>query len=405
VPNEPAGFDVVHLAYTEFPADTRVKREALAVAALGLRVAVIALRRGLAPAEEEIGPLHVVRLPGTKSRGGPATYLIEYGAFVWRCRRLLEQDRRFRNVRIVHVHTLPDFLVWSATPARRRGARIVLDLHEIFPEFAASKYPGFFGTIARRFALLSERDARRRADVTITVNQPIADLLHSRRVQSGERLEIIHNSPDPSDFGEARQFKGGPDTTPLQLIYHGTLTPLYGLDVAIRGVAKASHQGASVRFTILGDGPQRRALQQLVAQLDAQSIVAFEEPIPQASLPDRLTRCDAGIVPTRLDVMTQYSLSNKLLEYVHLGIPVVAARLPSYTRYFNEDAAWFWDAGNEDDLARAIMSFATASHEEREKRTRLADEALSRISWPRERKQLQQIYTELLRDSRIAEPG
>ena len=103
--------------------------------------------------------------------------------------------------------------------------------------------------------------------------------------------------------------------------------------------------------------------------------------------------------------MTQYSLSNKLLEYVHLGIPVVAARLPSYTRYFNEHAAWFWEAGNEDDLARAITSFAAASHEERERRTGLAEEALSRISWPSERQHLQQIYTELLRDSRIAQPG
>ncbi len=388
--------EIVHLAYTFFPADTRVKREALVAASTGRRVAVIALRGPRQEADEEIGPLSVVRVPGRKTRGGPLAYVTQYAAFVWRCRRLLRRDPRFRNVRIVHVHTLPDFLVWAATPARRRGARVILDLHEIFPEFAASKYPGFTGRIAKRLARILERDARRRADVTITVNRPIEALISGRDIGRVERLVLVHNSADPVDFGPPRRPSPSERTGRLELVYHGTLTPLYGVDVAVRGVALAAARGAQVHFTILGDGPERHALARLVGELGADLVVTFEAPIPQRALRDRLSRVDAGIVPTRLDGMTRYSLSNKLLEYVHLGMPVLAARLPSYANYLGEQSAWYWTPNDPADLARAIGRLAAASTEERNGRAERAQHNLEAIAWPHERARLIAVYRELL---------
>ena len=387
--------EIAHVAYTTFPADTRVKREASAAAAMGRRVAVVVLRGDGQAAEEEIAGLCVVRLRGRKSRRGPLSYLTEYAGFVWRAYRLLAKDPRFARLRIVHIHTLPDFLIYAATPARRRGARVILDLHEIFPEFTATRYPGFPGRVAAAAALWIERWARRRADVTITVNSPIDELLASRSIGRPERRVVIHNSTDPSDFGELR------DPTPrlsgdlLEVVYHGTLTSLYGVDVAIRGVALASERGIKIRFTILGDGPQRASLEALVRELDAQRLVTFEGPVQQSALPQRLMACEAGIVPTRLDGMTRYSLSNKLLEYVHLGIPVLAARLPTYEQYLSENV-WYWAPNDSQDFARAIGDFTAASPAERVARGRGAQQQLERIAWPLERARLQALYAELL---------
>ena len=362
-------------------------------------MAVVALRGPGQVTDEEIGPLSVVRLPGRKTRGGPLAYITQYASFVWRCRRLLRSDPRFRNVRIVHVHTLPDFLVWAATPARRRGARVILDLHEIFPEFAASRYPGVTGRIAKRLARFLELDARRRADVTITVNRPIEALISGRDIGRAERLVLIHNSADPVDFGPPRRPERSDRTGRLELVYHGTLTPLYGVDVAVRGVALAAARGAQVHFTILGDGPERHALARLVGELGADLVVTFEAPIPQRALRDRLSRADAGIVPTRLDGMTRYSLSNKLLEYVHLGMPVLAARLPSYANYLGEQSAWYWTPGDPEDLARAIGRLAAASSEERTGRAERAQHNLEAIAWPHERARLIAVYRDLLGSS------
>jgi len=388
--------EIVHLAYTSFPADTRVKREALAGASIGRRVAVVALQLPGQPSEEAIGPLDIVRLPGRRTRRSPASYLAEYATFVWRCRRLLARDPRFRQVRVVHVHTLPDFLIWAAAPARRRGARVILDLHEIFPEFTVSKYPGLPGRLARRLAHYLERSARRAADVTITVNGPIEALLASRAIGRPERRVLVHNSADPADFGEPIPPRTHARRGRLELVYHGSLTPLYGLDIAVRGVALAAMRGAPIHLTILGDGPERESLARLASELGADLVVTFEAPIPQRALRERLTRADAGVVPTRLDGMTRYSLSNKLLEYVHLGLPVLAARLPSYGRYFDETAAWYWTAGDPEDLARAIGEFAAAPADERCARATRAQRDLHRIAWPVERARLVAVYEELL---------
>jgi glycosyltransferase involved in cell wall biosynthesis len=341
----------------------------------------------------------VLRLPGRKSRAGPLGYLLEYAAFTWRCRRVLARDPRFAGIRVVHVHTLPDFLVWAAAPAQRRGARLILDLHEIFPEFTASRYPSGVGRLGAVLARWIERWARRRADLTITVNRPVDELLASRSIGRPERRIIVHNSADPEDFGPPRtpaSFPPHPRSS-IELVYHGTLTPLYGLDVAIRGVVRAAERGAHVRLMILGDGPQRGELGRLVAELRANDLVSFHPRVPQAELPARLGSCDAGLVPTRLDGMTRYSLSNKLLEYVHLGLPVLAARLPSYAHYLPENAAWYWAPDDPADLARAIVEFAAAPPPERLARARRAQEGLGSIAWSGERDRLLAAYQELLR--------
>ena len=387
--------EILHIAYTRFPADTRVKRELEALGTTGRRLAVIALQSTGEAAVERWRGITIVRVPGRKSRGAVGAYLVEYGSFVWRCRRLVARHSAFANVRVVHVHTLPDFLLWAALPAQRRGARLVFDMHEIFPEFARSKFAGLPGRAAAWIARVIELWARRRSDLTIIVNEPIDKLLTTRPIGRPERRIVLHNTADPADFGHATP--PSQDTAiPFEFIYHGTLTFLYGLDVAIRAIAISRDRGVGARLTILGDGPERDSLRRLAEQLRLTDQVSFEAPITQRALPARLRRCAAGIVPTRLDGMTRYSLSTKLLEYVHLGVPVLAADLPSYRRYLGDGALWYWTPGDPADLARAIAEFVHASLEERQRRARLAQEAIAPVAWIREQSTLLAAYDELL---------
>jgi len=396
MPRRPIG--ILHLAFSHYPADTRVKRETQALLATGRDIAVIALRGdGEQPVERCAGVV-TVRVPGAKTRGGFLRYLRDYIVFVWRCRRLVAGHRQFAHLRVVHVHTLPDFLLWAALPARRRGARLVLDMHEIFPEFAQAKFAGPLGRVLGAVARHVERWARRRANLTITVNRPIDELLAHRAIGRPERRLILHNTADPADFGsDLPAHRDGASTdSPLELVYHGTLTHMYGLDVAIHGVAEARRRNISVRLSIIGDGPERASLIALGDRLVGDDGVRFERPLPQSALPGRLGACDAGVVPTRLDGMTRYSLSTKLLEYVHLGIPILAARLPTYTGYLPEDAAWYWKPGDAADLARAIADFLATSPAERRRRAQRARDAVAPLAWSRECERLLAAYRELL---------
>ena len=142
----------------------------------------------------EIHRAAVVRLPGQRRRGSLGKYVVEYTDFLVRAYALMRRDPRFSGARVVHVHTLPDFLVAAAAPARRRGARVVLDMHEIFPEFTRTKFPGLLGRLGMPVARAIERWSRRQADVVLTVNRTIAQLLAGRPARPGLLL-LPHAHP------------------------------------------------------------------------------------------------------------------------------------------------------------------------------------------------------------------
>ena len=47
---------------------------------------------------------------------------------------------------VVHVHSVPDFEVYAAVLPKLQGAGIILDIHDIVPEFYASKFSGGKGS-------------------------------------------------------------------------------------------------------------------------------------------------------------------------------------------------------------------------------------------------------------------
>ncbi|HEU5049584.1 MAG TPA: glycosyltransferase [Gemmatimonadales bacterium] len=389
-------YDIVHIAQTQFPDDPRPRKEVLAAVETGARVAVIALQDGLDPRPVgHYGRAVVVRLPGQRRRGSLGKYVVEYTDFLVRAYALMRRDPRFSGARVVHVHTLPDFLVAAAAPARRRGARVVLDMHEIFPEFTRTKFPGLLGRLGMPVARAIERWSRRQADVVLTVNRTIERLLAGRPARPGERLVVVHNLTDPADFGPER-LGDGTVAGPLRLAYHGTVTPLYGLDIAVAAVAEARAAGADVEFDIYGRGPATSEIDAQIRRLGLEGRVRLMGTVSHHVLRERLTTYHAGLLPTRLDRMTRYSLSTKLLEYVHLGIPLIAARIPTYLEYFPEHAAWYFRPGDAADAARAIRDVAAATPAERMGRARAAQVAARELTWEREAARLKQVYAELL---------
>ncbi len=391
-------FDIIHVAHTPFPEDPRPRREAMVAAEGGRRVALIVAAGGRDPRPiSRYGPLAVIRLPTPRRRGGFATYLLNYLDFLRRARRLIANDDRLRRARIVHVHTLPDFLVAAAAPARRRGARVILDLHEIFPEFTRTKFPGPAGALAGRLAAAVERWSRRQATVVVTVNAAVARLLRQRPAGNGERIAVVHNVTDPADFGPGGVTSGIIEPGPLRLVYHGTLTELYGLDIAVDIVAAARQRGLEVELDLYGEGPQQEALERRIAAAGLGPFVRLKGSAPHEQLRVLLPRYHAGLVPTRENGMTRYSLSTKLLEYVHLGLPVVATALPTYQEYFPPGTLWYFPGGSVDAAVEVLREFRAASPAERAERARRARAIVSeRLSWESEAQVLRSIYEELL---------
>ena len=77
------------------------------------------------------------------------------------------------------------------------------------------------------------------------------------------------------------------------------------------------------------------------------------QPTPVEEIPARLAAAHLGVVPTLRDDFTELLLPVKLLEYVHMGLPVVASRLPVIERYFGDDVL-LAEPGDPASIAAAI---------------------------------------------------
>jgi glycosyltransferase involved in cell wall biosynthesis len=140
-----------------------------------------------------------------------------------------------------------------------------------------------------------------------------------------------------------------------RLIYHGTVTRRYGLDLAIEAVALVREKIPGIRLTIVGRGDDMRALVELRRTLGLQETVELRDEMVLAEhLPPLLAQADIGIVPYRNDVFTDGLLPTKLMEYAVLGLPCIAARTSAIESLFRDTMVEFFEPGDAGDLARCI---------------------------------------------------
>jgi glycosyltransferase involved in cell wall biosynthesis len=364
------------LLQNHYEIDIRVRRKAEALVVAGYTVDVLALHSSYSRGKAyEVCGVNVHTFSLGKKRGSRIRYLFEYGAFlVWACFKLNRLMGR-RSYAVIDVNTLPDFLIFAACFARWRGAKLVLDMHEITPEFLMSKYGFGPGHLQVRFAAWIERLSVRYADHVITINEPIQRLIEDR-CRAPVPSTIIMNAADEAIFAAAANAPVMPDTAgprpKFLMMYHGTLTRIYGLDIAMEAFGMAQQQMPGAELWILGNGPEKSSLEALARRLGLASRVRFVGSVLPDEIPQWLRRCDVGVLATRRDVFLEFSFSNKLSEYIIMRKAVISSRLRTIRHYFSESALAFFEPNAPADLAKQMI----ALYQDAALRDRLAAQAL-----------------------------
>lgn len=347
---------VVHAYYPL--GETRVQREAAALVAAGLDVDVICLRQpGEARSERDDG-VTIRRLPiGRNRERGVAFQLLEYLAFLVLAAVVLSGRHLRRRYHSVQVHNLPDFLVFSALVPKLTGARIVLDLHDLMPEFLAARLGVSMRHPLVRLIVWQERLSCGFADQVITVTEGWRHRLIGRGIRA-DKVAVVMNVADP-DLFPARS--GPPDGTTFSVLYHGTFTHRYGVDLLVEAADRIRDEVPGLRVWLLGDGEYRPELEAMVDRLHLTDVVEISPGMLDVSqLQPYLEAADVGVVPNRSSVFTDDLLPTKLLEYVAVGIPVVAARTPMITSYFDEEMVEYFSPGDGADLATKLETLANS---------------------------------------------
>ncbi len=337
--------------------DIRVRRKAEALVAAGYSVDVLALRGADTPKHYTLGGVNVSTISLGKKRGSLLRYAFEYGIFLLWAFFRLTFDMRRRHYAVVDINTLPDFLVFAGLFAQRQGAQLVLDMHEITPEFYMSKYEIAENSWLIGLLKWQERASFRFADRVITINEPIEDLLCGRGLER-EKSTIIMNSADEANFAvnnSASADAAAATPASFRMIYHGTLTRLYGLDIAVEAFAIAQKDMPGAEFWILGGGPEAPLLARMVKERALESQVKLLGMVKPAEIPAYLSKCDVGVLPIRRDIFLDFAFPNKLAEFIVMGNAVIISRLKAIRHSFSDDALAFAEPNDPADLARQMV--------------------------------------------------
>lgn len=391
------GLRVCMVHYSDFVVDSRIQRQARALAERGDRVDCVCIND-----DDEIavgaGQIALHRASSGKPRGGPRAYLEGNARFLAGAARKVSALDRSAPFDLVEIHNMPDALVFAALRPKLRGVPLILNFHDTFPELFATLFDRRPGHPLVRLIRAEERFSASLADGHVYVTSEARDLLRGRGV-TADRTQVVMNTPDERVFGERRTPSAPPADGELRVVYHGGLADRFGVETLVGAVAMLRGRGIPVSLDVYGsDAQAARRLAAGAAQVAPEGVRIAPQPTPVEEIPSRLAQAHLGVVPTLRDDFTELLLPVKLLEYVHMGLPVIASRLPVIERYFGDDVL-LAEPGDPASFAAAIEG-VRADPATARARAGLASERLAEIEWRRQRRGYLELVDGLVEQSR-----
>jgi glycosyltransferase involved in cell wall biosynthesis len=340
------------IAYTFYESDSRVIMYSKALAEKGAHVDILCLKHTNKKTYEVLDGVHVHRIQKREVKEKTKfSYLFKILRFLFNVSWWLIYNYRRNQYDLIHVHSVPDFLVFSCFYPKYKGAKIILDIHDILPEFYLSKFSKDNNSFLFKPLAFIERISCSFADHVIAANHIWQDKLIKRSV-SPDKCSTFLNYPMNSIFHSKPSVK---TNGKFVIVYPGTLNKHQGLDIAIRAIEKVKEIIPTIEFRIIGDGSEMENLIQLSRDLKLENEVKFQDRVPIDKIPTILHDVDLGVVPKCNTQFGGEAFSTKIFEFMALGIPVVVSdtRIDKY--YFNDSVVKFFKAGNADDLADALV--------------------------------------------------
>ncbi|MET0922781.1 MAG: glycosyltransferase family 4 protein [Xanthobacteraceae bacterium] len=191
--------------------------------------------------------------------------------------------------------------------------------------------------------LALERALLRRTDLFLFESAYGRDVFRAKVGDPGAAARVVHNGVTEAEFSPI-----APDPQATDLVFIGELRALKGIDVLIKAIALLAKGGQRVTATIVGDGPDRAALQAQAAALELAAQVRFvgAKPARAGFALGRLL-----VVPSRAE-----SLPYIVLEAAAAAVAHIATRVGGIPEIFEPNAADLVAPGDPAALADAIRA-------------------------------------------------
>lgn len=345
---------ICHVLFSEFPKDSRIRRFSNALLNEQYKVFVVCLRDAGQSIFERNGNLFIYRIPMKKNRGSFASRAFEYLLFQVLATIMVSYLTLRHNIKIFHVSTLPDFLVFSCIVPKLLGYKIILDFHELFPEFMMQHKPSLnYSSSLIKFLLFQERNSFKFASEVLIFHEPARKIL-SARVHSKKSITIVMNGVDTSEIPEFKR----QSIDEFRLVYNGTINYNLNLQLVVKALAHIRNSDPTaynnIKFHLYGDGPDLPNILSQAKALDLKNII-YEGQFKFMDMIKELEKASICILPPKKDIYSDLFYSLKLTEMIFLKIPVIATNLNTYKYYFPAGLVYF-NSDDHIDLAEKILN-------------------------------------------------
>jgi glycosyltransferase involved in cell wall biosynthesis len=182
---------------------------------------------------------------------------------------------------------LPVIAAWLAAKLKRRALVVT------WQEFFGPEWDNYLGRRLGPFARRLERLALSCSPIAIAGSPQTRDRLLAAGFPN-ERLRYIPNGIATKEIEQATPFPGGAD-----LVYAGRLTPHKRVDLGIRALQVIRAMRPHTTMWIIGDGPERSSLQNLVDEMKLNDAVTFHGFLPDdGDVFSRLKSCRVAVLPS-----------------------------------------------------------------------------------------------------------
>jgi glycosyltransferase involved in cell wall biosynthesis len=344
------------ITHSSYETDNRVRRYAETLVRRGDSVEVIALSSGDTPmGTAELNGVMVHRIQHReRNERSKWSYAARLLRFLVSSSFLITRLHRKQRYDVIHVHNMPDFLVFAAWYPKWTGAKVILDIHDLTPDLFASKFKSEGEGIYVKLLKVLERASASFVNHVIISNDLWFETFVARSAPR-EKCSVFLNHVDPAIFyPHERARKDGK----FIVIFPGSFQWHQGLDIAIKAFARIQTKMPNTEFHlygVAGGGNLQKDLAALATQLGLDGSVKFHSSLPIDQVADVIANADLGVVPKRADSFGNEAYSTKIMEFMSQGVPVVVSRTKIDSFYFNDNVVRFFTSGDDQAMAEAML--------------------------------------------------
>lgn len=351
-----------------YPADMRVRKEAIALLKAGYNVHLLCLRRHGESGFDAVDGIRVTRIyAGTNDVQLAFWDVIMSATFVHP--KFSRASRKWilkHDIKVLHVHDLP--LVGTALSLKKSlGITVLADFHENYPEALKAWFEWKRNPIARlknelfmnpsRWTV-HEAEAVGRSDHVIAVVEEMKNRLVGQYHVSPGKITVVTNTEE-LDFTRQEEDPQVYDTVGNQFVitYSGNIGPHRGVDTVIEAMQYL--RDYPIILVVIGSGRNvvMQTLKELTRKLNVSTKVHFLGRQPFSKFYSYMKFADINVIPHKSNGHTDNTVPHKLFQAMMAGKPVLVSSSPPLRRIISQtDAGLVFEAGNSKDCSDKVFS-------------------------------------------------